>query len=55
MCAAIPEGVAVPEHLQEMVLPGGLYAMFNSSEDIHLSWKTFMAILEKDGTYKSDR
>lgn len=55
MCATIPEGVAVPEHLQEMVLPGGLYAMFTSSEDVHLSWKTFMARLEKDGIYKSDR
>ncbi|WP_440834636.1 hypothetical protein [Paenibacillus sp. 22594] len=51
----IPEGVSVPMPLKEMVLPGGLYAMFESSEDVNLSWKTFMARLAKDENYKSDR
>ncbi|ASA26008.1 GyrI-like domain-containing protein [Paenibacillus donghaensis] len=55
MIVTIPDGVSVPMHLKEMVLPGGLYAIFESSEDVNLSWKTFMGRLAKDGIYKSDR
>jgi DNA gyrase inhibitor GyrI len=50
MCATIPEGVPVPMHLKEMVLPGGLYAMFESSEDVNLSWKSFMGRLARTKT-----
>ena len=55
MCATIPEGVAVPAHLKEMVLPGGLYAMLTSSDDVNASWKTLMGKLATEGLYKSDR
>lgn len=55
ICATIPDGVYVPTHLKEMVLPGGLYAMFESSEDVNLSWKNFMKTLARDEVYKSDR
>lgn len=55
MCVTIPEGVSVPPHLKEMVLPGGLYAMFESGEDIPSSWKMVLSELAKDGTYQSDR
>ncbi|RQW07916.1 AraC family transcriptional regulator [Paenibacillus rhizophilus] len=55
MCAAIPDGVDVPSHLKEMVMPGGLYAMFESSDDIGDSWKTLMRYLSKHSKYKSDR
>lgn len=55
MCATIPEGVAVPAPLQEMVLPGGLFAMLESSEDIEGSWKVLMASLAKHDKYVSDR
>lgn len=55
ICATIPDNVSIPLHLKEMVLPGGLYAMFESSEDVQFSWKTFMMTLKKDGLYKSDR
>jgi DNA-binding transcriptional MerR regulator/DNA gyrase inhibitor GyrI len=55
MCVTIPDGVSVPPHLKEMVLPGGLYAMFESSEDIPLSWNTFMKSLASNGAYQSDR
>lgn len=55
MCAVIPEGVTVPGHLQEMVLPGGLYAMLDSGDDIGASWKKLMKELAKDAKYCSDR
>jgi DNA-binding transcriptional MerR regulator/DNA gyrase inhibitor GyrI len=55
MCVSIPDGVAVPEHLKEMVLPGGLYAVLESSDDIPGSWSMLMKALKEDGVYKSDR
>jgi DNA-binding transcriptional MerR regulator/DNA gyrase inhibitor GyrI len=55
MCVSIPEGVTVPEHLKEMVLPGGLYAVLESSDDIPGSWSVLMKALKEDGFYKSDR
>lgn len=55
MCATIPDGISVPEHLKEMVLPGGLFALLESSEDVSLSWNTLMNELAKDRRYKSDR
>lgn len=55
MLASIPKGIAVPDNLKEMTLPGGLYAMMESGEDISMSWQTFMKLLSKDRKYKSDR
>lgn len=54
-CASIPEGVSIPKHLQEMTLPGGLYAMLESTDDVAASWKTLMNYLSKHDKYKSDR
>ncbi|MEK8216997.1 MULTISPECIES: MerR family transcriptional regulator [unclassified Paenibacillus] len=55
MCATIPDGTDVPKHLKEMMLPGGQYAMLESSDDIGDSWKTLMRHLSKHNKYKSDR
>ncbi|WP_410770300.1 MerR family transcriptional regulator [Fontibacillus sp. BL9] len=55
MCATIPDGIPVPNHLKEMVLPGGVFARLESSEDVSFSWKTLMRELARNGKYKSDR
>lgn len=55
MCVSILDGVPVPGYLKEMVLPGGLYAMQESSDDIPGSWSLLMKALKEDGVYKSDR
>lgn len=55
MYASIPEGVIVPEQLKEMRLPGGLYAMMESSDDIGASWKALINYLSTDSTNRSDR
>ncbi|AIQ40935.1 MerR family transcriptional regulator [Paenibacillus sp. FSL R7-0312] len=55
MCATIPEGVVVPEPFKEMTLPGGLFAMLESSDDIGGSWKTLMNQLSQSKKYRSDR
>lgn len=54
-CASIPEGVTIPEYLKEMTLPGGLYAVMESTDDIAFSWNTFMKNLSSHDKYKSDR
>ncbi|HHX12029.1 MAG TPA: MerR family transcriptional regulator [Clostridiales bacterium] len=53
-CATIPESVTIPEYLKEMTLPGGLYAVVESTEDIEVSWKTLMKHLSSHDKYKSD-
>lgn len=55
MCASIPEDMDVPDHLKEMRLPGGLYAMLESSDDIGGSWKTLMKLLSTNDIYEPDR
>ncbi|GGG15312.1 hypothetical protein GCM10010912_69690 [Paenibacillus albidus] len=55
MCTTIPESIHVPKHLKEMVLPGGLYAMMESSDDVGESWKILMKGLTEDDKYHSDR
>ena len=55
MLASIPEGVAIPVHLKEMHLPGGIYAMLQSTDDIGASWKNLMKSLADDPQYTSDR
>lgn len=54
-CASIPEDVTIPEYLKEMILPGGLYAVMESTDDIRNSWKTLMKHLSRYDKYKSDR
>lgn len=55
MCATIPDGIPVPEHLKEMTLPGGVFAMMAATDDIAGSWKALMRGLAADGKYGSDR
>lgn len=55
MCASIPEEIKIPSHLKEMRLPGGLYAMISSSEDISKSWNELIEYLKNHDEYKSDR
>ncbi|WP_340022892.1 MerR family transcriptional regulator [Paenibacillus sp. FSL K6-1096] len=55
ICASIPEGITVPEPFKEMMLPGGLYAKLDSSDDIGTSWKTLMNQLSRSKKYRSDR
>lgn len=54
-CASIPESVTIPEYLKEMTLPGGLYAVLDSTDDIEGSWKILMKHLSSHDKYKSDR
>ena len=53
-CASIPENITIPGHLKEMHLPGGIYAMLQSADDIGASWKKLMTLLESDPQYASD-
>lgn len=55
VCASISEGIEIPGHLKEMRLPGGLYAMMPSSEDIYGSWQILMKYLSESNEYISDR
>lgn len=55
MYASIPDGVDIPKHLKEMVLPGGVYAKMESSENISLSWRKMLKMIHADGKYVSDR
>lgn len=55
ICATIPEGISIPEPFKEMILPGGLYAKLDSSEDIGGSWKMLIDQLAHSTKYRSDR
>ena len=55
MCASIPEGVEIPSHLKEMQLPGGLYAIMPSSDDIYGSWQLLINLFSQNNEYVSDR
>ncbi len=52
--ASIPEGVTVSAPLKEMNVPGGLYAVTESSDDIGGSWKKFMQYLSTHEEYTPD-
>jgi len=54
MCASIPDEIVVPDNLKVMKLPGGLYAMLESSDDIGGSWKTLMKLLSINDKYEPD-
>lgn len=53
-CATIPEGILIPDPLQERRLPGGLYAVMNSTEDIGGSWTEFLEIIKSSENYEMD-
>lgn len=55
VCASIPENIEIPSHLKEMRLPGGLYAMALSSDDIYASWQSLVKTLSENAEYTSDR
>ncbi len=55
MCASIPQDISIPETLKEMELPGGIYARYESTDDIAASWKSMMKLLAEDEKYTSDR
>lgn len=54
-CASIPENADIPSHLKEIRLPGGLYAMLPSSEDIYNSWQLLVKLLSQNKDYEADR
>jgi hypothetical protein len=54
-CASVPYGVTITDHLKEMTLPGGLFAVLDSTDDISVSWQTLMNCLSDHDKYKSDR
>lgn len=53
--ASIPEGIDITAPLKEMNVPGGLYAVFESSDDIGASWKKLMQCLADHEEYTCDR
>ena len=55
MMASIPQGVVVPENLDEMVLKGGVYATMGSNDNIFNSWQQFMEVLAEDDKYIVDK
>ncbi|WP_406242048.1 MerR family transcriptional regulator [Tissierella carlieri] len=55
MCASIPDDIAVPEYLKEMMLPGGLYAILESTDDIGGSWKALINYLSLNDKYEVDK
>jgi Predicted transcriptional regulators len=55
MCASIPEGIKIPENLKEMQLPGGLYAVMPSGDDIYGSWQLLMKYLSQNNEYTTDK
>jgi DNA-binding transcriptional MerR regulator len=54
-CASIPENTPISDPLKEIRLPGGVYAMLESTDDIGASWKALMKLLSENENYMSDR
>ncbi len=52
--ATIPQGVTVTAPMKEMTVPGGLYAVMESSDDIGGSWKRLMQALQGHEEYTPD-
>lgn len=49
-CASIPEGVDIPEPLQEMRLPGGTYMVISEYEgDPSFGWKKAQEVFQSEG------
>jgi len=53
--ASIPESATVTDPLKEMNIPGGLYAVTESSDDIGGSWRKLMQYLSDHEEYTFDR
>jgi DNA-binding transcriptional MerR regulator/DNA gyrase inhibitor GyrI len=53
-CITIPEHITLPDYLEGKHLPGGLYAMVASTNEIYDSWQTLIKNLEQSKEYKSD-
>lgn len=54
-CISIPEQVVVPDYLEEKNLPGGLYAAYNSTNEVYDSWQTLMRLLKESKEYEVDQ
>ncbi len=53
-CVTIPESVDVPDYLEEKRFLGGLYAAFNSTNEVYDSWQTLMKLLKECEGYQVD-
>lgn len=51
----VPEQVKIPEYLEEKRLPGGLYASYNSTNEVYDSWQTLMRLLIECEEYETDK
>ncbi|MGC6768760.1 MerR family transcriptional regulator [Enterococcus sp. LJL128] len=55
VCASIPKNIQLPGDMKELLLPGGVYAVFESTENIPASWGQLMLQLKQNKVYTSDR
>ncbi len=51
----IPEQIKLPEYLEEKRIPGGLYASFNSTNEVYDSWQVLMKLLKECKEYEVDK
>ncbi len=54
-CISIPEQVVVPDYLEEKNMPGGLYAAYNSTNEVYNSWQTLIRLLKESEEYEVDK
>lgn len=50
----VPEGVDIPAHLMEKRVPGGLYAMLASTNEIYDSWQALVRQINESGEVEAD-
>lgn len=50
----IPEDIEIPKYMEEKRLPGGLYAVLSSTNEVYDSWNLFTKILDEDKEYTLD-
>lgn len=53
-CVTVPERADIPDYLEERRLPGGLYAMLASTNEIYDSWQALMAMLRQSDEVEAD-
>lgn len=51
---SIPEQIKIPDFLEELRLPGGLYAALNSTNEVYDSWQMLMRLLRENEEYEAD-
>jgi len=55
MCAAIPDGVSIPDKFKEMKIGGGMYMALESDDDIGGSWQKLMQYLSAHEVFEADK